>query len=58
MKYAAPLIAAAGLLIGGAYTYAAEETVTGIALLAAGLVTIGAWIAVEIRTDRKDRNDG
>jgi hypothetical protein len=58
MRHAGPLAAAAGLLIGGAYTYAAEETVTGVSLLAAGLITLGAWIAVEVRTDRKDNTDG
>ena len=44
-----PLLAAAALLLGGAYTYAVEETVPGVALLAAGLVVLGAWIGEAVR---------
>jgi hypothetical protein len=44
-----PLLAAAALLIGGGYTYAAEEVVTGVALLSAGLVTLGAWLGEAVR---------
>jgi hypothetical protein len=58
MRYLAPLAAAAALLIGGAYSYASEETVPGIALLAAGLITLGCWLALEaaglIRTRKTD----
>jgi hypothetical protein len=43
----APLAAATFLLIGGAYSYAVEETVPGTALLAAGLICLGAWLALE-----------
>ena len=49
MRHLTPLLAAAGLLLGGAYTYAIEQQVTGVALLAAGLITLGAWIAEQIR---------
>jgi hypothetical protein len=47
MRHLAPLAAAAALLIGGAYSYASEETVPGVALLAAGLIVLGAWLALE-----------
>jgi len=47
MRYLAPLAAAAALLIGGAYSYASEETVPGIALLSAGMIVLGAWLALE-----------
>lgn len=43
-----PLLAAAALLIGGAYSYAVEETVPGVALLSAGLVTLGVWISSQV----------
>lgn len=61
MKHAAALLAAAAALIGGAYAYAAEQEVTGIALLAAGLITLGVWLAIQAHhehDDRKDSNDG
>jgi hypothetical protein len=45
-------VAASGLLIGGAYTYAIDESVPGVALLAAGLVTLGAWIGEAVRDVR------
>lgn len=44
-----PLLAAAGLLIGGAYSYAIEETVPGVALLVAGLITLGVWLGEAVR---------
>ena len=47
MRHLGPLAAAAALLIGGAYSYALEETVPGTALLAAGLMVLGAWLALE-----------
>jgi len=47
MRYLAPLAAAAALLIGGAYSYASSQTVPGTALLAGGLIVLGAWIALE-----------
>jgi hypothetical protein len=47
MRYLAPLAAAAALLIGGAYSYASQQTVPGTALLAGGLIVLGAWIALE-----------
>ena len=47
MRYLTPLAAAASLLLGGAYSYASEETVPGVALLAAGLIVLGAWLALE-----------
>jgi hypothetical protein len=49
VKHLTPLLAAAALLIGGAYTYAVEETVPGVALLAAGLVVLGAWVGEAVR---------
>jgi hypothetical protein len=49
-----PLLAATGLLIGGAVQYAADQTVTGIALLSAGLITLGAWIGEAIRDNDND----
>jgi hypothetical protein len=54
MKALTPLVAAAGLLIGGAFSYAEEETVTGVALLAAGLITLGAWLTVEVRKNQDE----
>lgn len=40
-----PLLATTALLIGGALTYAEDLTVPGIALLTAGMVTLGTWLA-------------
>ena len=47
MRHLGPLAAAAALLIGGAYGYASEETVPGVALLAAGLIVLGSWLSLE-----------
>lgn len=47
MRHLAPLAAATFLLISGAYSYASDETVPGTALLAAGLICLGAWLALE-----------
>src|SRR4029079_5803964 len=44
-----PLLAAAALLIGGAVSYAEEQVVPGVALLAAGLVVLGAWVGEAVR---------
>lgn len=49
MKEIAPLVTVVGLLFGGALTYAQSEVVTGVALLSAGLVTLGVWIAIEVK---------
>ena len=58
MRHLTPLIAATLLLMGGATTYVSDETVVGIALLSAGLIVLGAWIAVEVRKNQDDpRND-
>jgi hypothetical protein len=43
----APLTTATFLLITGAYSYASEELVPGTALLAAGLICLGAWLTLE-----------
>jgi hypothetical protein len=48
LRYLTPLVAAAGLLIGGAVQYAEAQTVTGIAMLTAGILTLGVWIGVEV----------
>ena len=56
VKHFTPLMAAAALLIGGGYSYAIEETVTGIALLAAGLVVLGVWLALEVK-NKDDKDD-
>jgi hypothetical protein len=49
VRHVTPLLAAALLLIGGGYSYAVDETVPGVALLSAGLITLGAWLALEVR---------
>jgi len=54
MRHLTPLLAAAALLVGGGYSYAAEETVTGVALLAAGLIVLGAWLSAEVRKTQSD----
>ena len=41
-------------MVGGGYSYAAEETVTGVALLAAGLIVLGAWLSAEVRKTQID----
>lgn len=46
-----PLIAAALLLIGGSTSYAIDETVVGISLISAGLILLGAWLTIEVRTN-------
>ena len=51
-----PLVAAAALLIGGATTYVSDETVVGISLLTAGLIMLGAWLAVQVRRDQDDES--
>lgn len=48
LRYLTPLLAAALLLIGGASQYSEAQTVTGIALLTAGVMTLGVWIGVEV----------
>ena len=48
LRYLTPLLAAALLLIGGATQYAEQQTVTGIALLTAGILVLGVWIGVEV----------
>lgn len=57
MKHLAPLAAATFLLISGAYSYASEETVPGIALLAAGLICLGSWLALEAAGLIKTRSE-
>jgi TRAP-type uncharacterized transport system fused permease subunit len=54
MRHLPPLIAALALLMGGAVGYISDETVVGIALLSAGLVVLGVWIAVEVRKNQDD----
>lgn len=49
MRYLTPLLAAAALLIGGAVSYAEAQTVPGVALLASGLVVLGAWVGEAVR---------
>jgi hypothetical protein len=44
----APLAAAAVFLLGGAVALAVEDNgLAGTTLLAAGLITLGAWLALE-----------
>lgn len=57
MRHLGPLAAAAALLISGAYSYASNETVPGTALLAAGLIVLGAWLALEAAGLIKYRKD-
>jgi len=54
MRHLTPLVAACALLIGGSASYFNEETVVGVALLAAGLIVLGAWLAVEVRKNQDD----
>lgn len=42
------------LLIGGGVETARSDGTTGTALLAAGLIVLGAWLAQEVRKDRRD----
>lgn len=53
-----PLAAAAGLLIGAAFELGGtDKDVTspaGVALLAAGLIMLGAWLAIEVWAHRDD----
>lgn len=55
MRHLTPLLAAAALLIGGGFSYASDETFTGIALLSSGLMTLGAWLTVEVRKNQDDQ---
>lgn len=50
-----PLLATVALLVAGSWLYSDAETTAGAALLAAGLVTLGAWLATTLRGD--DRED-
>ena len=54
MKGPLSLATALGLLIGGGVETARDDGTTGTALLAAGLIVLGAWLAVEIRKDKHD----
>jgi hypothetical protein len=56
-RYLTPLAASVALLVGGAYSYAIDETVPGTALLASGLITLGAWLAIEVSRRREDPGD-
>lgn len=57
MRHLTPLLASAALLIGGAFSYAESQTVTGVALLSAGLITLGVWTAVEVRKNQDDSKE-
>lgn len=52
------LATAVVLLVGGGVERARSAGDTGVALLAAGLVTLGAWLALEVQSYRgRDRDD-
>lgn len=46
-----PLAAAAGLLIAGSFEAGPGQ---GVALMAAGMIVIGAWLAIEVWYQRHD----
>ena len=47
------LMTSAGLVLGAAvWSFSEEFDLLGASLLAAGLVTLGAWIAEEVDDDR------
>jgi hypothetical protein len=51
-----PLAAAAFFMISGAYALNIEPNgLPGIALLIAGLITLGSWLTVESWSDIQDR---
>lgn len=49
------LLAAAALLIGGMAQ--AQNEGLSAALFAAGFIVLGAWLAMEIRAHRRDKED-
>lgn len=53
------LLVAAALLIGGGTKAAVAGELDGLAsaLLASGLVVLGAWLTVEVRRNKDARND-
>jgi len=48
------LATAAALLLGGGVELARSDGTTGAAVLAAGLITLGAWLAGEARRNNND----
>lgn len=54
MRSPASLVTAVGLLVGGSWEVRQESAEFAAILLAAGLIMLGVWIALEVRASRED----
>lgn len=58
MKSPASLITAVGLLVGGSWEVRQQSGEFAAVLLAAGLIMLGVWIALEVRSAWTRKGDG